>query len=120
MLLIRRTQFALIGQRMESDAVELLAHQLRAEFPQQLASTEQARSQARLTMDKAVQARIDASDSILDLARLLMRFGDELADFPDPAMARDVLAHDTLPGELKIEFLQRRLEPRMVAVDEEA
>jgi hypothetical protein len=96
---------------MEKELVERLSRQLREEFPERLAEPVEARRQAELVLRKANDAGVESDTSVVDLARLMMRFGNDLESYPDPAWAGAILSHNALPGDVKIRFLHQRLEP---------
>src|SRR5215471_17175553 len=105
---------------MDRVLVERLTRQLLEEFPDRFPASQDALRQAELTMTKANKARVESDHSVVELSRLMMRFGNDLERFVDADWADAILSHDSLPGDLKIEFLRQRLEPRIDTGDEEA
>jgi hypothetical protein len=110
-LQIRQVQLDAFRRNLEKELVQRLSQQLREEFPEHLAEPAEARQQAELVLRKANDAGIESDTSVVDLARLMMRFGNDLEGFPDPAWAGAILSHKALPGDVKIRFLHQRLEP---------
>jgi len=119
MLIIREAQFEVFRRQMDRALIVRLTGLLREEFPDRFSDPEEARKQAELTVREADKAAIESPDSIMELARLIIRFGNDLEGFPDPAWAAAILAHTQLDGDLKIEFLRQRLEEPIETSDEE-
>ncbi|MBL8173704.1 MAG: hypothetical protein JNK48_03490 [Bryobacterales bacterium] len=117
MLTIRQAQFEAFRRNIDRIQLDRLIPQLQEEFPGRFDSPDSAHAFASTVMHKAEASNIESYGAILELARLMVRFGPNLEQYLDPAWGAAILSHKALPGDLKIDFLRRRLEPRIPAED---
>jgi len=111
MLIIRDEQLALFrGARIKRFVDDLVRH-LAAEYPLHCNGMKKSaiREFVHRTLSAAAKLRIDTEGAIAVLAELRLIYGENFERAPDREWIRNILAHSTLPGYLKVEAVQDRL-----------
>lgn len=96
--------------RFEDRMVAWLASEFPSDYgPDKVAA---ARALIRSALDRGAANRIENEGPLAGLVALMAEFGENFERTPDGSWGRAVLAHETLPDELKIETIVRRFEAR--------
>jgi hypothetical protein len=111
MLVIRQSQVAEFRRARVAQFVDTLVAYLAVEYPihcERLGKGE-IRGFVERSMSAAALLGIDTEGAIGVLTELRLVYGENLERAPDREWARNILAHKTLPGYIKVEAVQNRL-----------
>jgi len=110
-LVIRESQLARLRQSRSKRFVDQMVRYLRAEYP--VHCRDMARFELRDFVDRSIEAAtaigVDTEGAMGVLTELRLVYGENFERAPDRVWIRNILAHQRLPGYLKIEAIQNRL-----------
>ncbi|MGH9351142.1 MAG: hypothetical protein ACRD2G_03110 [Terriglobia bacterium] len=110
MLIIRKEQMAAFAgdgrKRFERRMMEYIA----SEYPEKYKKL--GETKAKELVLKGIEAGrrngIGSEGTVAALVELMLEFGERFELSPDPSWAQEILAHDTLPGGVKVEIIGER------------
>jgi hypothetical protein len=111
MLEIRREQMRVFENLAFESWVNRMTESNARNYPRQFAAM--GRSGARNFVLRAIEKgrvnHVETQGGVAILAELMIQFGEDFERSPDKSWAGEILGHPTLPAQLKMQLLYRRM-----------
>jgi hypothetical protein len=110
MLTIRKEQMAAIGDGELKRFEQRMVRHIATEYPEKYQKLGEPKtlSLVREGIETGGQNGIKSAGPVAALIELMVEFGERFELSPDQAWAHEILAHETLPGGVKIELIGER------------
>jgi hypothetical protein len=114
MLTIRNEQLTAMGTARALNFADDMVQAVASHFSRQYArlGADETRALVHRTMARGAQHRIVTRGAIAVFIELVLEFGEQFKMSPDREIALKLLAHPTLPGQVKVQAMQDRLTAR--------
>jgi|SRR5580698_618850 hypothetical protein len=114
MLTIRRQQFEALEQASRRNFRDRATAHIAAEYPEYFseAGEEGTRRLVLAGIEKAAAHGITTEGAVLVFIELMVEVGTDFGRSPDRNWVYKILAHPTLPGNCKVDAVQKRIRSR--------
>ena len=111
MLTVRRDQMRLFEQLSRESWVDRMAQSVVTNYPSRFEAMDSAEAPDFIVraIEKGSRNHVETEGGVAMLIDLMVQFGENFENSRDKAWADEILAHPTLPPEVKLPLMYRRM-----------